>query len=97
MAERAMVEHHDGCECSDYRRKRNEIETLMIEYESAAVTYRDHRGTAAAHGAYALKQALRILDGGTGAADRPRENRARAVQIGAVCALPQAGQEPCPT
>jgi hypothetical protein len=53
--------------------------------------YRDHRGVAAAHMAYALGLALDILD-------RPDDNgRGHVVQQAIVCALPQEGQEPCPT
>jgi len=93
------------CGCSDYRRKRELIETLMIEYETAALQYRDHRGTAAAHAAYALRQTLRILDGGASeTAHELRESRtsgaagkAQMISAGAVCALPMEGEQACPS
>ena len=77
--------------CPQCAAKREEIAKLRDGYEGRAMQYRDHRGVAAAHMAYALGLALDILD-------RPDDNgRGHVAQPAIVCALPQEGQEPCPT
>lgn len=77
--------------CPQCAAQREEIARLREGYEERAMKYRDHRGVAAAHMAYALGLALAILD-------RSDDNgRGHVAQPAIVCALPEAEQEPCPT
>jgi len=74
------------CRCDDCQRKRDEIEALMWQYETRALSLMDHRGIAAAHQAHALRLVLHILDGTT--PPQPQRIVAPLVQPSELCAWP---------